>query len=113
MLGLARNVIRPELRGGAGFDDPVDVPASTPARSSNWSAFTGRNPASLVALAECAVSRTLVAEGAASLTIRSPRRLLPLEVEEKYSPTPSLKSRAALAVHDAHHVASSTLLKWS
>ncbi len=44
VLGLARNVIRPELRGAAGFDDPVDVPADAGALD-QLIAFTGRNPA--------------------------------------------------------------------
>ncbi|WP_197503965.1 TIGR03086 family metal-binding protein [Mycobacterium sp. 852014-50255_SCH5639931] len=44
VLGLARKVIRPELRGGAGFDDPVDVPEDAGALE-QLVAFTGRNPA--------------------------------------------------------------------
>ncbi len=44
VLGLARKVIRPELRGSAGFDDPVDVPADAGALE-QLIAFTGRNPA--------------------------------------------------------------------
>ncbi len=44
VLGLARQIIRPELRGGAGFDDPVDVPADAGALE-QLIAFTGRNPA--------------------------------------------------------------------
>ena len=44
VLGLARQVIRPEVRGGAGFDDPVDVPADAGALE-QLVAFTGRNPA--------------------------------------------------------------------
>jgi uncharacterized protein (TIGR03086 family) len=44
VLGLARDVIRPELRGGAGFDDPVDVPEDAGALE-RLVAFTGRNPA--------------------------------------------------------------------
>jgi uncharacterized protein (TIGR03086 family) len=44
VLGLARHIIRPELRGSAGFDDPVDVPADTGALE-QLVAFTGRNPA--------------------------------------------------------------------
>ena len=44
VLGLARAVIRPEFRGGAGFDDPVDVPEDAGALE-QLVAFTGRNPA--------------------------------------------------------------------
>ncbi|MCV7396592.1 TIGR03086 family metal-binding protein [Mycobacterium paraseoulense] len=44
VLGLARHVIRPEFRGGAGFDDPVDVPQESGALE-QLVAFTGRNPA--------------------------------------------------------------------
>lgn len=44
VLGLARQIIRPELRGQAGFDDPVDVPADAGALE-QLVAFTGRNPA--------------------------------------------------------------------
>ncbi len=44
VLGLAHQVIRPEVRGGAGFDDPVDVPADAGALE-QLVAFTGRNPA--------------------------------------------------------------------
>lgn len=44
VLGLARKVIRPELRAGAGFDDPVDVPDDAGALE-KLVAFTGRNPA--------------------------------------------------------------------
>jgi len=44
VLGLARKVIRPELRGSAGFDDPVDVPEDAAALD-QLIAFTGRNPA--------------------------------------------------------------------
>jgi uncharacterized protein (TIGR03086 family) len=44
VLGLAHNIIRPELRGAAGFDDPVDVPEDTGALD-QLVAFTGRNPA--------------------------------------------------------------------
>ncbi|ORW31653.1 ArsR family transcriptional regulator [Mycobacterium paraense] len=44
VLGLARQIIRPELRGGAGFDDPVEVPADAGALE-QLVAFTGRNPA--------------------------------------------------------------------
>jgi uncharacterized protein (TIGR03086 family) len=43
VLELARRVIRPEVRGGAGFDDPVDVPADAGALE-QLVAFTGRNP---------------------------------------------------------------------
>ncbi len=43
VLGLARQVIRPEVRAGAGFDDPVDVPADAGALE-QLVAFTGRNP---------------------------------------------------------------------
>ncbi|OBG61059.1 TIGR03086 family protein [Mycobacterium sp. E735] len=44
VLGLAREVIKPEFRGGAGFDDPVDVPEDAGALE-QLVAFTGRNPA--------------------------------------------------------------------
>ena len=44
VLGLARGIIRPEIRGGAGFDDPVDVPDDAGALE-KLVAFTGRNPA--------------------------------------------------------------------
>jgi uncharacterized protein (TIGR03086 family) len=44
VLGLARKIIRPELRGGAGFDDPVDVSEDAGALD-QLIAFTGRNPA--------------------------------------------------------------------
>ncbi|WP_297595234.1 TIGR03086 family metal-binding protein [Mycobacterium sp.] len=44
VLGLARQIIRPELRGSAGFDDPVDVPANAGALE-QLVAFTGRDPA--------------------------------------------------------------------
>ena len=44
VLGLARQIIRPELRGSAGFDDPVDVPADADTLE-RLIAFTGRNPA--------------------------------------------------------------------
>jgi uncharacterized protein (TIGR03086 family) len=44
VLGLARQIIRPELRGQAGFDDPVDVSADAGALE-QLVAFTGRNPA--------------------------------------------------------------------
>ncbi|MGE2816349.1 TIGR03086 family metal-binding protein [Mycobacterium heidelbergense] len=44
VLGLAQRVIRPELRGTAGFDDPVDVPEDAGALE-RLVAFTGRNPA--------------------------------------------------------------------
>jgi uncharacterized protein (TIGR03086 family) len=44
VLDLAHNIIRPELRGSAGFDDPVDVPADASALD-QLVAFTGRNPA--------------------------------------------------------------------
>lgn len=44
VLGLARNVIRPELRGTVGFDDPVDMPEDAGALE-RLLAFTGRNPA--------------------------------------------------------------------
>lgn len=43
VLELARRIIRPEVRGGAGFDDPVDVPADAGALD-QLVAFTGRNP---------------------------------------------------------------------
>jgi uncharacterized protein (TIGR03086 family) len=44
VLGLAHEVIKPELRSRAGFDDPVDVPADASALD-QLIAFTGRNPA--------------------------------------------------------------------
>lgn len=44
VLGLAHQVIRPEVRAGAGFDDPVDVAADADALE-QLVAFTGRNPA--------------------------------------------------------------------
>ena len=44
VLGLARQIIKPELRARAGFDDPVDVPADAGALE-QLIAFTGRNPA--------------------------------------------------------------------
>src|ERR1700756_2366206 len=44
VLGLAHKVIRPELRGSAGFDDPIDAPAH-PGALEQLVAFTGRNPA--------------------------------------------------------------------
>lgn len=44
VLDLAHNTIRPEFRGAAGFDDPVDVPADASAFE-QLVAFTGRNPA--------------------------------------------------------------------
>jgi uncharacterized protein (TIGR03086 family) len=44
VLGLARQIIKPELRARAGFDDPVEVPADAGALA-QLIAFTGRNPA--------------------------------------------------------------------
>jgi uncharacterized protein (TIGR03086 family) len=44
VLGLAHNVIKPEQRSRAGFDDPVDVPEDAAALD-QLIAFTGRNPA--------------------------------------------------------------------
>jgi uncharacterized protein (TIGR03086 family) len=44
VLGLARQIITPERRGSAGFDDPVDVPADAGALD-RLLAFTGRDPA--------------------------------------------------------------------
>jgi uncharacterized protein (TIGR03086 family) len=44
VLGLARRIITPEARGGAGFDDPVGVPDDAGALK-QLIAFTGRNPA--------------------------------------------------------------------
>lgn len=44
VLGLAHRIIRPEVRGQAGFDDPVEVPADADALT-KLVAFTGRNPA--------------------------------------------------------------------
>ncbi|WP_181159190.1 TIGR03086 family metal-binding protein [Mycobacterium shigaense] len=43
VLGLAQDIIKPEFRAGAGFDDPVDVPAGAGALD-QLVAFTGRNP---------------------------------------------------------------------
>lgn len=43
VLDLARQVIRPELRGVAGFDDPVDVAPDAGALE-QLVAFTGRDP---------------------------------------------------------------------
>ncbi|MEZ0352846.1 TIGR03086 family metal-binding protein [Mycobacterium sp. pR1184] len=44
VLDLAHQTIRPEFRGTAGFDDPVDVPADAGALE-KLVAFTGRDPA--------------------------------------------------------------------
>lgn len=44
VLGLARELIRPELRSRAGFDDPVEAPEDAGALE-QLVAFTGRNPA--------------------------------------------------------------------
>ncbi len=44
VLGIARELIRPEKRGHAGFHDPVDVPGDAGAMD-QLIAFTGRNPA--------------------------------------------------------------------
>lgn len=44
VLGLAQSVIKPELRAGGGFDDPVDVPDDADPLT-RLIAFTGRNPA--------------------------------------------------------------------
>lgn len=44
VLDLAHQTIRPEFRGAAGFDDPVDVPADAGALE-KLVAFTGRDPA--------------------------------------------------------------------
>ena len=44
VLGSAATIIKPELRGSAGFDDPVDVPADAGALD-QLVAFTGRDPA--------------------------------------------------------------------
>ncbi|OBH24809.1 TIGR03086 family protein [Mycobacterium sp. E342] len=44
VLGLARTIIRPEIRAGAGFDDPVELPDDAGALE-HLVAFTGRNPA--------------------------------------------------------------------
>jgi len=43
VLGLAREVIRPELRSSVGFNEPVDVAADAGALE-QLVAFTGRNP---------------------------------------------------------------------
>ena len=45
VLGLAHEVIRPEQRSRAGFEDPVDVPENASALD-QLIAFTGRNPGS-------------------------------------------------------------------
>jgi uncharacterized protein (TIGR03086 family) len=44
VLGLAHRIIKPELRGKAGFDGPVDVPDGANSLE-RLVAFTGRNPA--------------------------------------------------------------------
>ena len=44
VLGLAHGIIKPELRGSAGSDDPVEMPANAGALD-QLLAFTGRNPA--------------------------------------------------------------------
>ncbi len=44
VLGLAHDIIKPQFRGGAGFDDPVDVPPDASALD-QLVAFTGRDPA--------------------------------------------------------------------
>ncbi|QLL07303.1 TIGR03086 family metal-binding protein [Mycobacterium vicinigordonae] len=44
VLELSQRVIKPEQRGAAGFDDPVDVPDDASALA-RLVAFTGRNPA--------------------------------------------------------------------
>jgi uncharacterized protein (TIGR03086 family) len=44
VLGLAHEIIKPEQRGSAGFDQPVDVPDDARALD-RLVAFTGRNPA--------------------------------------------------------------------
>jgi len=44
VLGIARELIRPEERSHAGFHDPVDVPGDAGAMD-QLIAFTGRNPA--------------------------------------------------------------------
>ncbi len=43
VLGLTREIIRPEIRAGVGFDEPVDVPDDAGALE-KLVAFTGRNP---------------------------------------------------------------------
>lgn len=40
VLGLAREVIRPEFRGQAGFDDPVEAPEDAGALSGRFSPLT-------------------------------------------------------------------------
>lgn len=45
VLALAHDIIKPELRARAGFDDPVEVPGDAGALD-RLIAFTGRNPAS-------------------------------------------------------------------
>jgi uncharacterized protein (TIGR03086 family) len=44
VLGLARELIRPEERSRAGFHDPVEAPENASALD-QLIAFTGRNPA--------------------------------------------------------------------
>ncbi|OBH08054.1 TIGR03086 family protein [Mycobacterium sp. E2699] len=44
VLGLAHQIIRPEIRAGAGFDDPVEAPLDAGALE-QLIAFTGRDPA--------------------------------------------------------------------
>ncbi len=43
VLGLAQNLIKPDQRAAAGFDDPVEVPDDASALD-RLVAFTGRNP---------------------------------------------------------------------
>jgi len=43
VFGLARTIITPQARGGAGFDDPVDVPEQAPVFE-RLLAFSGRRP---------------------------------------------------------------------
>ena len=44
VLGLAKNIITPEGRANAGFDDQIDVPADAAALD-RLIAYTGRKPA--------------------------------------------------------------------
>jgi uncharacterized protein (TIGR03086 family) len=43
VLGLAKNIITPDGRTNAGFDDPIDVPADASALD-RLVAYTGRRP---------------------------------------------------------------------
>ncbi len=43
VMGLARNIITPQARGSAGFDDPIEVPESAGSLD-KLLAYTGRRP---------------------------------------------------------------------